>query len=244
MLRKSKADYKNEKRNRKVKINSLLINITFIGLICIFASTIHGEKQLSKSRYSDPKGYFKLVPPAGWRIQEFPQDTRGKVAFFAPESNVDLRVLVNAVDFSTIEELIAFCKDVESRIGTSTNIERITFDGRPAVRRTFQMKGMKLYYIDFLVGKADHNIAYTAAPSAYNKYLPVVMKSIETYTPILHNISDDDIIKHSVAKSLRLAQLMIDSGNFDLAKEFVKEGLAIDPSNKDLISIEDKLKNR
>ena len=228
------------------KLNRSLISIFLsFGLICLAMSIAYGEAgQLSKSRYSDPKGYFKIVPPNGWRLQEFPQDARGKVAFLAPESNVDLRVLVNAVDFSTIEELIAFCKDVESRIGTSTNIEKITFDGRPAVRRTFQMRGMKLYYIDFLIGKVDHNIAFAATPASYDKYLPIVMQSIETYTPLMRAVSDKDIIKHSVTKSLRLAQLMIDSGNIDLAKEFVKEGLAIEPNNKDLRAIENKLQTK
>ena len=224
-----------------------LLRFLFLSVVpvCLIISLAYGETgQLSKSRYNDPKGYFKIVPPKGWRVQEFPQDARGKVAFFAPESNVDLRVLVNAVDFSTVEELIAFCKDVESRIGTSTNIEKITFDGRPAVRRTFQMKGMKLYYIDFLVGKVDHNIAFAATLAAYDKYLPIVMKSIDTYTPIMLDISDKDLIKHSVAKSLRLAQLMMDNGNFDLAKEFVKEGLAIDKNNRELLAIKKKLQSR
>ncbi len=148
-----------------IKINRLIISICVLtfGLVCIAVSGANGEMgQLSKSLYSDPKGYFKIVPPDGWRVQEFHQDPRGKVAFIAPDSNVDLRVLVNAVDFSTIADLIAFCKEVESRIRISTNIEKITFDGRPAVRRTFQMKGHKFYYIDFLVGNVDHNIAYSA----------------------------------------------------------------------------------
>jgi len=66
------------------------------------------------------------------------------------------------------------------------------------------------------------------------------MKSNETYTPIQRDISEKEIIKHSVAKILRLAQLMIENGKFDLARELVKEGLALDPSNKDLLAIEKK----
>jgi hypothetical protein len=229
------------------KINRSIMGICILtfGLVCIAASGANGETgQLSKSRYSDPKGYFKIVPPDGWRLQEFLKDLRGKVAFFSPDSNADLRVLVNAVDFNTVEDLIAFCKDVESRIGTSTNIQKMTFGGRPAVKRTFQMKGQKLNYIDFLVGNVDHNIAYSAMQSSYDKYLLIAMKSIETYTPIQRDISDKDMIKHSVAKSLRLAQLMIETGNLDLAREFVKEGLSLDPSNKDLLAIEKTLQTK
>ncbi len=70
------------------------------------------------------------------------------------------------------------------------------------------------------------------------------MKSNETYTPIQRDISEKEIIKHSVAKILRLAQLMIENGKFDLARELVKEGLALDPSNKDLLAIEKKLQTK
>ncbi|MBC8459731.1 MAG: peptidylprolyl isomerase [Deltaproteobacteria bacterium] len=205
------------------------------------------DEQLSQKRYIDPKGYFKIVPPAGWRIQEYPQDQRGKVAFIGPGSNIDLRVLVNAVDFSTIEELIAFCKNVEKRIRTNTNIKRINFDGRSAVERTFEFKGQKLYYIDFLVGKVDHNLAFSASANKYNNYHSVVMKSMETYEPILHDVSDQEVIKHVVAKKFRLGQLMIQNGSYELALEFVKEGLEVSPTDPNLLKlkqqIEYKIKN-
>jgi len=202
------------------------------------------EGKLSKSRYVDPKGYFKIVPPDGWRMQDFPQDTRGKVAFFAPESDVDLRVLVNAVDFSTIEELISYCKDVERRIGVSTNIGKTTFGDRPAVKRSFQFKGLKLYYIDFLVGKVDHNIAYSASPSKYDKYLPIVQKSMETYETVMRDISDKEVVKNLVAKKVRLTQLMIEMGNFDLAMEFVKEGLQASPNDAELLQLRKQIENK
>jgi len=223
------------------------IFLLFCGIsnfLCIESEGANTAEQLSTTRYIDPKGYFKIVPPAGWKIQEFPQDTRGKVAFFAPETDVDLRVLVNAVDFSTIDKLIAFCKDVENRIGTTTNIEQITFCGRPAVRRTFQLKGRKFYYIDFLVGKVDHNIAYSASLSKYEKYLPVIMKSIETYGPNFREISNKEVVDHIIAKNARLAQLMINDGNFDLASEFIKEGLDLSPKDPELLKLKIQIEEK
>ncbi len=104
--------------------------------IYIFTSFAYGETgQLSKSRYSDPKGYFKIVPPNGWRIQEFPQDARGKVAFFSPESNVDLRVLVNAVDFSTIEELLFQMSDSLGFANRLFALERLSSASRQSSGR-------------------------------------------------------------------------------------------------------------
>ncbi len=206
-----------------------------------------GEK-LSRTRYIDPKGYFKIAPPAGWRIEEYPQDPRGKVAFHCPEANVELRVLINAVDFSTIEELITSSKKIEKRIGEKTNIKKIMFTDRHAIERSFKFKGQKLYYIDFLVGKIDHNIAYSAPRNKYNKYLPIVMKSMETYEPIFDETSDHEVAKHAVAKKKRLTQLMIEHGNYDLALEFIKEGLELSPKDSDLLTlkqqIEDKVKKR
>ena len=188
---------------------------------------------------------LKLFPLMVGAYRELPQDPRGKVAFFSPDSNADLRVLINAVDFNTIEGLIAFCKDVENRIGTSTNIEKITFGGRPAVRRTFQMKnGMKLYYVDFLVGNVAHNIAYSALQSEYEKYLPGVLKSIETYAPVVRDVSDKDVINHAVAKILRLAQNLMAEGNIDLAMELIKEGLELSPSDTGLLKLKKQIEAR
>lgn len=51
---------------------------------------------LAKSRYSDSNGFFKIVPPEAWRIQKYPQDPRGKVAFIGP-NGAELRVLGKAL---------------------------------------------------------------------------------------------------------------------------------------------------
>ena len=41
------------------------------------------REKLSQTRYVNPKGYFKITPPRGWRIVEYSQDPRGKVAFIS-----------------------------------------------------------------------------------------------------------------------------------------------------------------
>ena len=98
---------------------------------------------LSKSRYSDPNDYFKIVPPDRWRIEKYPQDPRGKVAFIGPDS-VQLRVLAKGLDYNSFDEMLEEIKGIEKKIGTNTNIEKITFSGKPAVRRTFTLKGTKI----------------------------------------------------------------------------------------------------
>jgi hypothetical protein len=195
------------------------------------------ENRLAAKRYVDPKGYFMIVPPDRSRAQEYPQDPRGKVAFAGPEANVDLRVLVNAVDFSTTDELIGFCKTIEARTGLSTNIQRTEFGGRPAVRRSFESKGLKFLAIDFLVGSVDHNIQFGAPANAYQKYLPLVTKSIETYEARVRTASGKEVAQHAVARKFRLAQLMIDNGNYDLALDYIKEGLEVSPRDQKLLEL-------
>jgi len=215
-------------------------------LLCLTAAVCGQTKggQLAAKRYVDPKGYFKIVPPEAWRVQEYPQDPRGKVAFIGPESNVDLRVLVNAVDFNTIDGLVAFCKDIEVRTGLSTNIKRTEFGGRPAVQRSFEAKGLKFYAIDFLVGSVDHNIQFGAPANAYQRYFSLASKTIETYEAIARAGSEKEVKQHALAKKLRLAQLMMDNGNYDLALDYIKEGLELSPQDTKLLELKKQVESK
>ena len=217
----------------------------FATILCLTASLWGQTKgQLAAKRYVDPKGYFKIVPPGGWRIQEYPQDPRGKVAFIASESSVDLGVLVNAVDFSTTDALIKYCKDIEARTGLRTNIERTEFGGRQAVKRSFEAKGLKFYVIDFLVGSVDHNIQFAAPISSYKKYMPLITNSIETYEAIARAASEKEVLQHGIAKKLRLAQLMMDQVNYELALDYIKEGLELSPQDAKLLELKKQVESK
>lgn len=207
-------------------------------MLCVTASLWGQTKgQLAAKRYVDPKGYFRIIPPEGWSIREYPQDPRGKVAFIAPDGGDYLRVLVNVVDFTSIDELVERCKNIERRIGISTNIKKEDFCGRLVVKRSFEMKGLKWFTIDFLVESVAHNLQFAAPPHMYQKYLPVVMKSMETYEPIARSTSEQDFIASQVAKKLRLAQLMMEQGNYELSLAYIKEGLEFSPQDAKLLEL-------
>jgi len=206
--------------------------------ICVYAVNTHAQElqdQLS-TLYKDPKGYFMIRPPANWRIQEYSQDSRGKVAFIGPP-NTDLRVLAKGSDFDSFDDLLNTIKDIEERIGINTDIQKITFLGRPAVKRNFTARGLKLLAIDFIEGKVTHNLQYTAPEYKYDKYLAVALKSMNTYETILRDVSSQDVKNHTVAQKLRLGQLFLEQGNKDLALVYVKEGLEIDPENPKLLRL-------
>lgn len=73
----------------------------FIGFLSL-ESIIAQDKtaKLSRKRYVDPKGNFKIVPPETWRVQEDSQITKSKVAFLGPSADVNLKILINSVNFS------------------------------------------------------------------------------------------------------------------------------------------------
>lgn len=209
----------------------------FNGIWCTESSG--GEKKqgkLSRTRYVDSKGYFKITPPRGWRILKYPQDPRGKVAFIRA-NNLDLRVLARAADFDSFEGLLKLVRDIEKRTGVNTNIQKISFLGRSAVKRNFVYKGLKLLQIDFMEGNIKHNLQYCAPSGVYDKYLAMATKSMNTYETILRAVSAQDVQKHALAQNLRLARLFLERGDLNLALEFVREGLKIKPKNTDLLKL-------
>jgi hypothetical protein len=81
----------------------------------------------------------------------------GQVAFKPAEKSTAIRIRVNQVNFATTDKLVEFLQDVEKRLNVPTNIKRIDFHGRPAVERSFNLKGLDFMLIDSMVGRTNHN---------------------------------------------------------------------------------------
>ena len=210
-------------------------------MILFLAGAAHG--QLAPTKFVDPKGYFSIVPPEGWRVQEYPADPRGKIALFAPDASVELRVLVNAVDFSTLDALVASLGEIERQVGFDTNIKRTDFEGIPAVERTFSSGGTRFLYVDFLVAAVDHNLAYSAPNESFEKHLPTARLSMQTYEPVLKYLSSTEQKEHALAKKRRVAELLIGEGNRSLASQYVEEGLSIEPNDAKLLELNRQLQS-
>ncbi len=198
------------------------------------------EPALAKEAYTDPKGFFKIIPPQGWQKQEYPQDPRGKVAFIAPVSQTDLRVLAKAVDIPDYETLIRNLKDKEKQLGVEMNIEPTVFNRMPAVKRlaTITMQGvtLKFLWIDLLIDGVSHNIQYSAPPSLFEKHRDTAWKSMLTYQPLKRGkpASPEEARRHEAAKWIRLAKIALEMGNTQAAKDAVAAGLEVDPENTEL----------
>ena len=83
---------------------------------------------------------------------------------------------------------------------------------------------------------------YSAKSSTkFGKYLSLAQESINTYEPTLRGVSPEDVKKHTIAKSLRLCEIFFEQGNYDLASEFIEEGLNVDPNNANLLEFRKKI---
>jgi len=130
---------------------TLSVGILILQIFFSFTVVNAADLQLADHQHIDPKGFFQIVPPNGWEIKEYPQDPRGKGAFLTDKNRVDFRILINAVNFSTFEDLVASCEKIGKRLGLNTNIKRIELNGRPAGQQSFVWKGLKFLYYDFLI---------------------------------------------------------------------------------------------
>jgi hypothetical protein len=168
--------------------NNIVENIALVKIVAASQDT---------SRYVDPKGNFALIPPDGWVRQDYPQDPRGKVAFTYGKAR--LGIITAVKDFRSYDELIRFCLSIEGKLGTKINTETFTFDGIPAVRRQFTYANQKQYMIDFIVGNVLHNIAFGAPANEFDRLLPKVLDSINSYEYFSTQYSDQATEEHKLA---------------------------------------------
>lgn len=200
---------------------------------------------LSAKEYRDPRGLFTILPPAGWRVQEYPEDPRGKVAFLAPTASVEFRILARAVDVEGFDDVVANTEaqadEIRRRCGARVTTSRASLGGDSAVRVEAELlqagKPRKLLMFNFVRGKVLHNLTFGAPVSEYTKHWPVVNASMETYQPLARDVSSADIVRHTVAAKKRRAELDISRGDFENALRMVNEGLDLDPLNSELIDL-------
>jgi hypothetical protein len=217
-------------------------NITLLIIsLLLFASTScnsqsNDDFNLSTNTYKDPKGFFSITPPIKWRIKEYLEDARGKVALYGP-SSVEIRVLTDSVDFSSIDGIISHARAMEKKLGFNTNIEIKTFNGFPSIERTFPYKGHKFLYVDFLVGRISHNIAYSAPIRKYDNYLKIAKLSFSTYEPRHIKLTKKEEDENYLSKMRRLGEILTEQGSYKMAIEYVERGLALSPKDAELLNL-------
>ena len=195
------------------------------------------KQSLSGQAYVDPKGFFIIFPPSGWRVWEYHKDPRGKVAFIHPDiNNLDLRIIAQAAAYSSFEELAENtemrAKQIRTQLNAQVSIQRTSLGDAPALMINVTIPGQfKQLQFQFLRGRMYYNIAYGAPINVYEDFLTIATQCIDTFEPTLNDITQKDIIRHSISAKVRRATLLIQMGKLEDALEAVNEGLQIAPSN-------------
>lgn len=206
---------------------------------------------LALNPYVDPKGYFKITPPKGWKTDEYPTDSRGKVAFSKTEGSqlVEIRVLVQVTQVTDFQEFARKLKSNVANLGVQAEWQVTMFSGLPSVRSTMTVSAQgitnKFMNLRFLDGNIYHDLQFASPPALFDKYQDLVSRVVASYQIVKRPSGGDDSAlakRQQAEKYLRLAQIAIELGDKKNAAVYVAEGLKIDPENKELQKLRDTLK--
>ena len=213
-------------------------------------------QELATVLYSDPKSFFEIRPPAGWSINEYLDDPRGKVDFRIPptgdwrQSGAELKVIasLNAPgrDITAARaEIEGSAERLRVRLGASIEVTETTVLGVPAVRMRINIPGkLQLEAHEVIIKPNRYNFTFGAPPHRYDQYHAIAMQSIETLLPILRDLPKGEATRHLVASHIRLAELYLQMGQPAWALEIVDGGLQLDSGNERLLQMKSDLENR
>lgn len=196
------------------------------------SSTKIVKEELAAKLYSDKNGYFTFLPPKGWSQKDFPTDPRSKVEFNGPDS-VLIRIIAQAAQGVTSQNVVAETRK-SSEAGAQTmkkqfpsfsqSVKEGSFAGLRAALVTQSVPGqLEQELTVFVAGNINFNIAYTAlGRTALEKHRDIAQESLATLTfseKISLPASDEKVEEETIARAIRLAQLLTQMGNFSGAEE-------------------------
>ncbi len=232
----------------RLAVSTMLCMVT----IALFSHNVLADDStlLAADAYKDPHGFFQIYPPKGWRIKAFPKDPRGKVKFTAPGvKGVSLLVIGMSTEMKNVKQIVASTKQGHNNLKRKykqfkpfSSYEIIQWDALPAVKGHFEIPNrFKQESYELLYGKQYYNSSYVAPPAVFEKYRAQVMLSIQSLEPVFKKRSANEARAHLAASKLRIARLNIQVGRSDMALEAIREGLALDPTNTELLKLKKSL---
>jgi hypothetical protein len=208
------------------------------------------DRGLADKAYVDPKGYFEITPPAGWAVQEFAADPRGKVKWVCQDApDTMLMIIAQASPHPDFADLVqnerASAARMKAKYGDALTFtdEETEFAGNRAFKGSLVMPGGRLEQrmIVFLVDKNKYALVFGARPDTFKRLLGVASLSLATLRPTPKSVGSKDVAEQLAAGKLRVARNLIQMGQRDYALVIVKEGLAADPANADLLALKKDL---
>ena len=236
----------------------LIINwFVFVSLLGLFLQSTQAEDK-HVNLYKDKNGYFTVLPPAGWRQEDYPSETiRSKVAFQHPtEKDIVIRIISAPTPFQnyTLDDLYQETKEkIDSLFrqkfpSVKCNLTKREVEGRQAVVQRNSGSPIGEQEIVMFINKGlYYSIAFnTLTNSQFEKNYKTFQRFLTNFI-ILEagkKFSEQEIRDGLISKYKRVAELYEQMGRIEDALDFVKEGIAIDPNNKDLIAIEKRLQTK
>jgi hypothetical protein len=204
--------------------------------------------------YKDSNGYFAVVAPSGWKQQDYPSETvRSKVAFNHPKlSGVDVRIIAGPTPESSysLDDLLAENREKIQTVlkpkipGGSFTVSKEKVGDREAVVQLNSMPGAEQKVVMFVNKSIWYSVALNASSrKEYESVRDAFQKCLNSFT-ILESgrkFSDGEMKAAVIAKYKRLAEIYEHNGDTVQALAWVKEGLEVDPDNKELLDTHTKL---
>jgi len=204
------------------------------------------DKLLSENVYIDPKGFFKIRPPAGWIIKEYSDDPRGKVDFQSSTTKplAQIKIIAQISKFNSLEEAIEVERigheRTKSRLKQSGMDLKVTTEittkwGNRVIKDVSIVPGiLKQEVISMLINNNYYIIGYASTPDLFNSYYTIAMKSINTFKPVAKKGGAKEAEQHAIASIIRRAQIYIQMGQKETAIKLLKEGMEAYPGNNKL----------
>ncbi len=195
-----------------------------------FPTKVAGEG-LAAKLYADKNGYFTFLPPKGWSQKDFPADSRSKVEFNGADS-VLIRIIAQAAQGVTSKNVVEETRR-QMEEGTQTlkkqfpnlsmSVKEGQFAGFRAALVTQSIPGQTEQELTiFVAGSIHFNIAFTAPNKvSLGKYRKTSQESLATLVfseKINLPVGDEEVKKETIARAIRLAQLLSQMGNFTEAE--------------------------
>lgn len=205
------------------------------------------KDELAAKPYSDKNGYFTFLPPKGWTQKDFPTDPRSKVEFNGPDS-VLIRIIAqtsqgitggNVVE-ETRKQSEAGAQAMKKQFPSfSQSTKEGSFAGlRAAIVVQIVPGQLEQELTVFVAGNIHFNISFTALNRTdLEKYRKVAQESLATLTfseKISLPVNDAAVKEETIARAIRLAQLLTKMGNFSGAEEQIILALKKYPDEKRL----------
>lgn len=222
----------------------LVINLSAISLAQETQSREYSEPGLSQTIYSDRRGFFKIHPPANWLTNDYPSDVRGKVDFNSSSGSpkAQLKIIGQASPFSDFSALLTDCRNgaerMRTRFGGTVSVNEIEKFNNKAAQVRYEIPGkFKQLQIQLLIGKNYYTLAFGGPPEEFDRYQKIVLKSIDTFEPLLDQPQGVNPAEHIVASKIRTAEAYLSANRKDLAIVVINEGLEIDRENEKLLEL-------